>query len=428
MVGLGLRLGLGRRGLGPMRLVPVSADEFYIVGPAPWGGALAHRIRRNLGGSGAQDVGSPWQIWRRTGTRELATIAGDPASPAFTISDDIGAFDYAMQEGTGSFRFGGSFHGGETVNTGGVFADGAVINPTVARRAGRFELRHTSTINYGGGRTMAVTYNLTFNPNGTLTESGAFNSSAAFASGQFPHMEIGQALFSRAEANGAMSDVSVTGDTALATAGDVTLYSPTTGHSIRTQSDAPAVLGASYNSTFVTRMSSPARSKLYYRRNSTAGGSLGSYSVSRTTSFAKAAPAILDADFATDLTGWTNVGSLSAVWNAANGGVARMTRSATVETRLLAPITCVIGATYEVNFDYTLGGGATTHAGGRIYVSNASNGTTTGALLNGLVNSYANRKATFVATQASHWFVLRQEAGTANEIIDWRFVTIRRIA
>lgn len=430
MFGIGLGLMGARCTLRQFRIIPVSADEFYIVTRSSWGTALAHRIRRGVGGSAGSDVGTPWGVWRRAGTRELESFANDPASPLFTFSDDTGSFDYAMQEGVGSFRFGGSYHGGETNNTGGLIINGAAGDHTIAQTASSIAITRTSTIDYGGGRTMAVTYSLTFNRDGTLTEASTYNSSAAFASGQMAHMEIGQALFTRARAGTTMYDVSdaATSDVTLTGApGDVTLFSPSTGHAIRCQSDAPTVLGANYNSTYISRTAA-VRSKLYYRRSSTAGGPLGSYSVARTITFSKPGVATLDADFAENITGWTQTSTNVAAWTASNGGAMRQTRDATNETRYTsAAINCEIGQTYQVQYGYVLGGGAVTHAGGYVVVGLSASGSTAGALLNNLVNSAADRRMTFVATQAQHWLTLRQGGGTVGETIDWQFVTVTKV-
>ncbi|ADM09430.1 hypothetical protein PB2503_06822 [Parvularcula bermudensis HTCC2503] len=276
------------------RLIPVSETEFWWASPAPWRGdkpgAFAIRFERDAGGADPIDIGPPYEPWRRTGEFEFASIDFVPNEdePVFTFSNDLGAQDYALQI-NGSYVFGGSYHGGESIETETVRVDGEAVDPTLAHYGASLEIDRRSTVEYGPDQLLGVNFALTVSQGAFLSEATDFTSTEAFASGIFPHMEIASADFTQAllydGKEVTIVDVAEPGRHDLSTQADVTLRDPQKGYVIRTVSSAPIGVLDDYKTTYVQRNAT--RSKLYFQLNSTAGEELGHFSVSRNTVFGK---------------------------------------------------------------------------------------------------------------------------------------------
>lgn len=288
-----MRLGIGlsvsdhitRAWLIPQaNLLPIDANQFWVRAPSGWGTAVAYRFERNLGTT-VTSIGSPWAPWRRTGEVEIATIESDPASPLFVYSDEDGAQDYAVQRGT-IFIYGGSFHGGESIVSQSLLGDGKSLNPTVPARFSAFRLERSTLITWSDATTMSVDHSVEIEPGGVVTESTSFASASAFAT-QYLQMEMPQALFSEIIVDGVTTTTTTGAEYTLTSggspAGDFTFRSPTTGHTVRVQSNAPAVAG--YQRTWVSRAG--VGNKLYMQKASTSGAAFGSRSCGRTITFGK---------------------------------------------------------------------------------------------------------------------------------------------
>jgi hypothetical protein len=418
---LGARGGFGSGGgLGGasnrLKLSNPSTDLIYVTQPQSFG-ALATRMQRNLGDVVGTSVGPPYQVYRDTADFELLTTASDPASPVSTFSSDTGAQDYAMQESS-TLLAGGSFHGGETVVSEIWTVNGQVVDPTTGPFNGRtIKLTRTSLVTYTAGKTMNVTYTITFNSDGSIADTVVLTSTAAFASTQAVPMKIASTAFTQAYTGGVWYDTSVAQDHLLGTANDVTLRDPTTGRTMRVVTDAPQQSG--YSSTFVRVDVN--RAKLYFMFASTAGAALGTRTVNRTITYGKDSLAIYVEDFNGSSTpaAWTinlTSGTNAPAWS---GGKATWTRTATGtdDTRMVRaiPFTHVVGATYRVTtLDFAITG-ASPSAGVTFGLFNTGTGSTASPLA-GVTFQGINLFTfpfTYVATQATHYVLFRQQGGTA---------------
>jgi hypothetical protein len=421
---MGARGGFGHAGavLGAasnrLKLVNPSTDLIYVTQPQSFG-AIATRMQRNLGDVAGTSVGPPYQVYRDTGDFEILTAESDPASPVSTFSDDTGAQDYAMQESS-TLLAGGSFHGGETVISEVWTVNGAVVDPSTGPFHGTvIKLTRTSLVTYTAGKTMNVTYTIIFNPSGTVTDTTVLTSTAAFAGTQAVPMKIASTAFTQAYANSTWYDTSVAQDHALGTANDVTLRDPSTGRTMRVVTDAPQQSG--YSNTMVRVDVN--RAKLYFWFASTAGAALGTRTVSRTITYGKDSLAVYVEDFngASKPAAWTvnlTSGTNQPAWG---GGKMTWTRTATGtdDTRLARPIpfTHVVGATYRVtSLDFAITG-ASPSAGVTFGLFNTGTGSTSSPLA-GVTFQAINLFTfpfTYVATQATHYVLFRQQGGTAGQ-------------
>lgn len=136
-------------GGGALRTAPDTADNFYVIARNVDGSADAIRLRRNVGGAGAADLGSQWLEWRVAGRARLASFASNPASPSVTFTDDTGAQDIVGFNGT---KYMGSYHGlgaGGARNSETMTLDGTAFDPTTARSGSTFVLRNSTTATDG---------------------------------------------------------------------------------------------------------------------------------------------------------------------------------------------------------------------------------------------------------------------------------------
>jgi hypothetical protein len=99
---------------GPVRVVPVSTNEAFLVAPHASLGAVALHLIHGNGGdpaTPADSVGAPFGGWRIRGFRVLPTVASDPRGvDAEIVSDGIGAQQIAIRRGTGG-GWAGHYHG-----------------------------------------------------------------------------------------------------------------------------------------------------------------------------------------------------------------------------------------------------------------------------------------------------------------------------
>lgn len=402
----------------PLKLANPSTDLIYVSMPETFG-AVAVRAQRNLGDIAGTSIGPPWQPYRLTGDFQLATVESDPASPVGTFSSDTGAQDYAMQESSTNLA-GGSFHGGETVISEVWTVNGIIVDPTLGPFHGRqIKLTRTSLVTYTAGKTMNVSYTITFNSDGSISDTSVLTSTAAFASTQDVPMKIGSTAFTQAYANSTWFDTSVAQDHALGTANDVILRDPTSGRTMHVVTDAPQQSG--YSSTFVRVDVN--RAKLYFAFASTAGGALGTRTVNRAIVYGNdggGPPYVEDFNGVVTPAAWTInkvSGNNAPVWA---GGSATWTRTATGsdDTRMVRaiPFTHVVGATYRITVTYSIGG-ASPSAGVTFGLFNTGTGSTSSPLA-GVTFQGINLFTfpfTYVATQATQYVLFRQQGGTAGQ-------------
>jgi hypothetical protein len=422
--GFGIPVTFGSTGIplggasNRLKLANPSTDLIYVTQPQSFG-ATAVRMQKNIGDVAVTNgsVGPPNEVYRATADYELLTPESDPTSPVSTFSSDTGAQDYAMQEST-TLLAGGSYHGGETVISEVWTINGVVVDPANGPFHGNvIKLTRTSLVTYIIGKTMSVTYEITFNPSGTVTDTIVMSSTAAFAGTQAVPMKIASTAFTQAYANGTWFDTSVAQDHALGTANDVTLRDPTTGRTMRVVTDAPQQSG--YSSTFVRVDVN--RAKLYFMFASTAGAALGTRTVNRTISYGKDSLSVYVEDFngASKPAAWTvnlTSGTNQPVWS---GGKMTWTRTATGtdDTRIVRtiPFTHEVGATYRVtSLDFAIVG-ASPSAGVTFGLFNTGTGSTSSPLA-GVTFQGINLftfPLTYVATQATHYVLFRQQGGTA---------------
>lgn len=310
--GLDLLRPAARPPASAMRMVASGGDTLYVKLPTRWGTALAIRFQRNLGGAGAFDLGSPWPVWRRTGAFEIASVTADPATPLFTYASDPGSFDYAFTESS-SAKWGGSYHGGETILSETWRADSMAFDPTVGEKlAGRFQLTRTSTITWAAGKTMDVSYTLSIESDGSLVETASFSSTAAFSSASHVGMEILARHFDELRLASGVTDVETIANYDLAAGDeqDVTFRSLSTGHTVRTRGNIADMPG--YLKTYVASQST--RFKHYPQLASTVGGPFGTRGYQRRVTYGKAAPNRFSYNAARDgLTGTTRAGETAPV-------------------------------------------------------------------------------------------------------------------
>lgn len=403
-------------------LTSTDSDTLYVIRPSSFGSALSTKMQRNLGDVAITNgsIGPPWPEFRKTGHYELLSTASDPTSPLFTYGADIGAFDYAMQESSTGL-LGGSFHGAGpsgALNSEVWTVNGVVVNPLSGPfRGNSIKLTRQVLVWYASGKTNLVDYTLTFNADGTETETVSMTSTAAFAGTQYMTMEIAATAFVQAYANSTWTDISNQQDHPLGTTGDVTLRNPTTGHTIRTVTTAPQVSG--YSDTFVRVDAN--RAKNYFHKASTAGAALGTVSCSRTTTLSKDSLAVYVEDF--------NGAALPGAWTithpgggsnvpVVSGGQCTWTRTAsgTDDDRMsrAIPFTHVVGAQYRITTVVFSVTGASPSGGMFFGIGTASGSTSSMTVAQAGINTFSF-PFTYVATQPTHYVLFREVGGTAGQ-------------
>lgn len=431
MVGVGGLSGLSRFGVSPriarQRLVPASANAFFVVAPV-MGGALAYRfVRDNLGDptTPAQSLGGDSHLWRLAGVGWMKNATGDPAAPDFRFSLDIGSQDYAFSfAGT----YGGSYHGGEVASTNLVLANGVAVSPSVPSQATSFALQHSSVITWSAGNTAAVAnYTLTINPDGTLSETLPISSGL-----NFTETLLGMLIAGDGAANG-WSEVTLNaegltlpllpGRAILQGHDDITIRNPANGAFIRSVSTTKSQPG--YSRTEFRNTDT--RSKLYHRFVGTLGGVMATRTIS--FGFGPAGPAfdkpnlLSNPGFAGGLSGWTvYAGSSQAVVS----GKLRLTRQAAQESRIYQGFATEPGASYlsvtRASADTATTGGF--HAAGSN--ANGSKLTPPPAFEQPAVELY--NVQLWKASQTTHFHMLGQYAGTAGQQIDYDACAVYRLS
>lgn len=421
MAGVGGVSGLARPGLagrpsGLQRLQPSSAGQFFIVTPLQSGAMVYQIVRDNAGdlSTPPASLGAPIQPWRLAGAGWLANPAGDAANPDFWWSNDIGAQDYAFLLGG---LYGGSYHGGETAAANQVLANGvALTDLTLPRTASQFALRRTSTITWSAGNTATIAdYTLSFNPDGSLSETCPISSTLGFSE-TLLGMLIANEGFSEARLNDLGVSVPLQpGRAILRAVGDLTIRNPANGRWMRQTSSAPAASGYSR-----TEFRNGARAKLYLRL----AGAPGSQTIQRHVSFgqnwfgselALGPNLVANGDFSGGLAGWSvQAGSQAAV----SGGALRLTRQAAAESRVMRPFATQIGRSYlfsgslRAASDVGLSYGVTSAA--NFSVSTPAPPVMQSPFIDG--SALAGNLHLFVADQTTHYVMARQTAGPAGQV------------
>lgn len=431
MVGVGGLSGLSRFGVSSrsarQRLVPVSTHEFCVVAPV-MGGALAYRfIRNNMGDPATPpaSLGNGFPLWRLGGVSWMRNEAGDPSSPDFRFSADVGAQDYALSL---SGLYGGSYHGGETAVTNLVLANGAAIDPAAPSQASSFSLQHSSVITWSAGNIATVSgYTLTINPDGSLSETLPISSSLNFGESILGMLIAGDGTsngWTEASLNAeGLTLPLLAGRTILQNHDDVTIRNPANGAFIRSVSTAKAQ--PDYSRTEFRNTGT--RSKLYHRFT----GTLGSKMTTRTISFgfgpagaAFSRPNLLsNSNFSGGTGGWTvYAGSSQAVV----AGKLRLTRQAGQENRIYQGFATEPGAFY-LSVTRASADNATT--GGFVAVGSNANGSkvTPPAVFEQTVVAEHNAQL-WKATQSMHFHMLGQYTGTPGQQIDYDACAVYRLS
>lgn len=168
-IGIGISPTLGQGVGGSIRLVPSSANIFYLVTRGSDGVVRGIRFQRNSGAAAdSVNLGVQWPEWRVTGETILASMTSDPTSPQTTFTDDGGAQDVVAVNGSGKYF--GSVHGlgaGGALNSETLLINGVTADPTVARYGNSFELTNSTTAT-DGTSTITRSLTTTINVNGGL--------------------------------------------------------------------------------------------------------------------------------------------------------------------------------------------------------------------------------------------------------------------
>ncbi|HEV2155443.1 hypothetical protein [Bradyrhizobium sp.] len=389
---------LGGSGGGKVnvRVVPDTANSFYVMARNVRGTAFAYHFIRNTGGNSATDQGGSWPNWRYVGCAEFASVLSVPTgAPIRTFSNDTGAQDYAFVLPTSSGKFSGSYHG---IGSGSLTAealtiDGQAFDPTSSVASGnQIVLTHSVSITDGSSTVTVTGFTVTINAAGIFFDSGTVSSSAVLATA-YIGMGIATGTYDEGTftlASGGTEyktpiSVGTTtyGRVYLQKANMVSLRRTADGVTMRFTTNAPNQ--ANYRRTSVVRDTTIGRSKFYFDMgNASAFGSVSGISWSQTfelgatgaTSFA--ANMITNGTFPANISGWTtNQNPSGVVWNA--GGFLRMTRGASgTDTRTIQGVTTVIGAPYLLSAEnvYTPNVGGTYLNPGSLGLTNNSNGST----------------------------------------------------
>lgn len=294
-IGIPIALGYGQSGASapPIRVVPVSATEAYLVAPHPALGAIAlHLMKGNgtLAGTPADSVGAPYGDWRIQGFRALPGVTSNPATEATEIvSSGIGAQQVAIRRTTGG-GWVGHYHG---FGAGATYAQSAP-DMTVAAMVSTAEIVST-----GRGLWSDGAY-VDFSDTVRLTAAGAIESATTAIMPFDPNvayldMTIVGPGFTRASFDGGAtwSDLTTlvagdsTRDKRAANVATVILRNPSTGTTVTITDDALNGTPGRYKE--IVRRANDY--KVYPDLNPTPAGTLlGTATVNRAITFAKTVP------------------------------------------------------------------------------------------------------------------------------------------
>lgn len=398
------------------RLVPVDGNTFYIISEHATLGAIAFRFQRNNAGDSstpAGSIGPPFEPWRHTGTYELSSISSNPANPLATFSEDILPQDYFMKRTTG-LLLGGSYHGGEVVNSSSITKDFVPVDISVETYGIDFKIDYVSTITWASGFA-TVDSSTEINANGQLINTMTFYCPYGLTEpvlgtviGSGDYVEAG---FVWGSATGTVPLLE--GKTLLGKSTQVTLRNPTTGQKITIDSNLPGM--TSYSSTFVMRETSPSHSRVRFQfANGTLGTRSGivtthTYENGATGATSFGSNLISNGDFSTgDLTAWTVSGPAATYDN----GMLRIERYLTGSQYARNGFSATIGNVY-----YARGRVAIGFASAGIHVNSNTNGSLTSppAPLNlGILTEINPRyhAGIFVADATTHYMLPRVQSGT----------------
>lgn len=226
--------GSGGGAPGLFRIVPVSANEAFVVAPHPTFGAVAYRWLNGNGGDNttpALSIGAPFGGWRIAGWSKMADVQ-DPISSRSIIQEGTGAAQYAIQLGDGVSLFGGTYHGG---------LQNFVQNLpdlTVAAMLPAFVAKHTTTITWAGGRTATIDETVRITADGAL-ETTTVSTCAIDVILAYFGMSIATSGSTMARADGgAWQSISTPADYLFPTASTIELRDPVTGVQLKNTNDA----------------------------------------------------------------------------------------------------------------------------------------------------------------------------------------------
>jgi hypothetical protein len=354
---------------GPtVRVVADTANSFYVMTQNARGTAFAYHFIRNVGGNSATDLAGSWPNWRYAGCAEFLSSSMSPtATPLRTFSNDIGAQDYAFVLPTSAGKFAGSYHGvgvGGSLTAESLTIDGRAFAPASGDAIGsQIVLTHSVSITDGASTVTVTGFKVTIDASGIFFDPGTVSSTAVLSTA-FIGMGIATGTFDEGTftlaSGGTEYKVPISvgattyGRTYLQKADMVSLRRTSDGATVRFTANAPPIAG--HRRTSVVRDATLGRSKFYFDFGS-ADGAFGSvtgiawsqtYELSAAGATNFAANLITNGTFGSDVAGWTvpdNGGRIA--WNAANGGVLRLTRSATsAGARAIQAVTTSIGVAY----------------------------------------------------------------------------------
>ncbi|WP_342359363.1 hypothetical protein [Terrarubrum flagellatum] len=430
MVGVGGLSGLARFGVrasvAVQRLVPSSANEFFVVAPVI-GGAMVYRFIRNNNGDSstpAASVGAPFQAWRLGGAGWLNNAAGNPASPDFWFSYDVGSQDVAFNYGG---IYAGSYHGGEATSANLVLANGASIDPTQAQTGTCFSIQHSSTITWSAGNTASIaSYSLTVNPDGSLSETTPFSSSLSFTDAFVSMLIAGDGSangYTEADLNAEGWTIPLqTGRAILLQHDDVTIRNPVNGRFIRAVANAKAQSG--YSRAQFTNTAT--RSKLYHRFTGVVAPTITrtiSFGVGPTGARFSKTNLLSNGDFSSGIANWSVYGG--SAYSFASGNL-RLTRQTGQDNRIYQGFSTTVGATY-LSVTNTLADATT--SGAAFAASSAANGSvnTPPAAFNQSMVAGVNMQL-WLATQTTHYHMCLQGAGAAGAQADYGACAVYRLS
>ena len=127
---------------------PNGADSFFITSNAGNGKALSWQVFRG-NENGGNDAGTAHQNWRKGPMQMVDVVGSDSTLGGWRyIAQSNGAQDYALKISGSPDVFGGSYHGGETINEQALYVDGVPFDPTTTVSFSKLEIISNSNVNW----------------------------------------------------------------------------------------------------------------------------------------------------------------------------------------------------------------------------------------------------------------------------------------
>ena len=347
----------------------VSADEEWVKlphGDLGTSEAIAFQIRRNVGGAGVTDGGTPWEEHRRIGVYGLPSVdsAHDHASRVILSSEfDTGARDHAFfSEDAGDWIT--SYHG-------------AVVEDAYSGSARSFS--RTSTGTDTNGNTVVVTYTMRINSDGSLTDTvAAVSEDLVWGERLVSHELLTGA--SQYSTDGGETFLDIVVDAITVVSSGVILRNPTTGVEVTITCDAHEKAG--FVRYYIRQHTGLDRIKFYADFTALEAEALSIPTVTRTSRWRRTAPdPFPPLSYEAESDGLTGV--------VIHTGAASIDTATTPDTLLLNGdgtgdpynrVSLILGITEAGDYRITFGGMSTAgdgNGGTNVYVTKATNGSNT---------------------------------------------------